>query len=139
MAADSTTKRKTGRPAAEPKAPHRPVIACRAPVDVYEKIAAAARISGRTMSEEMAWRVLQAFAWEAAHGDIQALRAKVEHVNAETTHKALEAELVRRGYTKVRGINGYAWFQPGVNAINFIDPQIVEELKAYIAARGRKS
>lgn len=49
--------------AARPTKPvgRNPVIAGRVPEPLYEKIKAAAAASGRSMSEELAWRVEQAF------------------------------------------------------------------------------
>jgi uncharacterized protein (DUF1778 family) len=138
MNVKDAVKKKVGRPAGQ-RAPSRPVLAARVPEDAYEKIAAAAKISGRTMSEELVWRANQSFVWEAQYGNMQAMvqeiRDKAVHITETTTQIALDAELMRRGYHKVRGVNGYAWFPPGVNSITWIDPPLLDDLEAYMAAK----
>lgn len=129
----SATKRKVGRPSGQ-RAPHRPVLAARVPAEDYDRITAAAKVSGRTVSEEAVWRIDQSFKsqalvaelheqlaqWERAHKDAQTMVAKAKFVTEQTAQRQLEDELRRRGYTYVRGTSGAAWFDPGVDHIVWI-------------------
>jgi hypothetical protein len=48
----------------------------------------------------------------------------------------LKRELLRRGYRYVRGVNGGAWFDPGVDAITWIaDPALLDDLLDRAVAR----
>jgi hypothetical protein len=58
-------KKKLGRPSGRKK-PQRPVIGARVPEDFYAVIVQAAKSSGRTISEELVWRVRQTFAEQPA-------------------------------------------------------------------------
>ena len=53
-------KKRIGRPPGR-KAPHRPVVSARVPQGDYDQIKAAARASGRTMAEEIFFRVRRSF------------------------------------------------------------------------------
>lgn len=87
----------------------RPVIAGRVSQELYGRIKAAAEASGRSMSEELAWRAEQAIAWEKAHGTIQGLLAEARRI----TDRNIEAELRKRGFTPVRLLpQGKAWVSP---------------------------
>jgi hypothetical protein len=133
----NVVKRTVGRPRGG-KAPHQPVLStsARVPAEIYEKFVKAAEASGRTLSAEVIQRACQSFEWEAAHKTIEAMRAKAEHVTEETTKRALENELQRRDYRRVRGVNGAAWFEPGVDSINWIaDPNLLEKLLERVATR----
>jgi hypothetical protein len=126
-------RKRVGRPA-EPKAPHRPVLAARVPAEDYATITAAAKASGRTVSEELIWRARQSFAWELqvldlqsrllewerAHKDTTTMQANAKRVVAETTDKHWEDQLRLHGYHKVHGETAHAWFPPGVDSITWI-------------------
>jgi len=110
------------------------VLAARVPAEDYDRITAAAKVSGRTVSEEAVWRIDQSFKsqalvaelheqlaqWERAHKDAQTMVAKAKFVTEQTAQRQLEDELRRRGYTYVRGTSGAAWFDPGVDHIVWI-------------------
>src|SRR5262249_16743696 len=91
---------------------------------------------------ELVWRARQSFElenrlleWEKAHKDAQAMQANAKFVTDQTAQRELENELRRRGYTYVRGVNGAAWFDPGVNSITSIpDPKLMEDLMEKIFA-----
>jgi len=125
VAEKNVAKRKVGRPRGG-KAPWQPTLStsARVPAETYEKFVQAAQASGRTLSAEVIHRACQSFEWEDAHKSVQAYlaesKAEMERVTAITTQRALEDELRRRGYTRIRGVNGAAWFEPGVNSITWI-------------------
>jgi hypothetical protein len=88
--------------------------------ELYDVLRESARINARSISEEVAKRVELSFVWEKAHSDARAMLAEVKRVTSEGVKTALAKELRERGHTYVRGINGGAWFDPGVNAIQWI-------------------
>ena len=140
---NDTMERKVGRP----PAPHRPVLSTRMTAESYERLTAAARASGRTLSEEALWRIDQSFGWEKtpeieqailekAREDARAIVTNAEYVTKETTQTQLKKELLRRGYRYVRGVEGGAWFDPGVGPINWIaDPALLDDLLNRAVAR----
>ena len=75
-------KKRIGRPPGR-KAPPTPVLSQRVPQELYDMIKNAARTGGRTMGEEMLWRVALTFEWQAA-GML---------LNAEGARDALEGML----------------------------------------------
>jgi hypothetical protein len=110
----SSTKRKqVGRP---PAPRRRPVLAARVPEEFHAQIVASAAISGRNASEELIWRAQQSYEWEAQFKSHRELLAQVNKAAAAN----LESMLRGLGYKKVHGIDGYAWFPPGVDAIQWI-------------------
>ena len=83
------------------------------------------------MSEEAVWLIERGIEWENAHKnaqtileqagkDARAIVANAKFVTEKTTREELKRELRRQGYTYVRGVNGAAWFDPGVDSINWI-------------------
>ena len=61
------------------------------------------------MSEELAWRAVQSFTWEKAHGTVNALLAEGRRV----LDGNLEAALRKRGFLSVRMLpQGTAWISP---------------------------
>jgi hypothetical protein len=94
------------------------------------------------MAEEVFWRVRKSFEDEKAQADARVILAKANETAAQITKGALQAAMRQAGYTQVRGINGAAWFEPGVASIQWITdslPQnLLEELLARAAARGVK-
>jgi uncharacterized protein (DUF1778 family) len=133
---NDTVQRKAGRS----PAPHRPVLSARMTAESYDRLTAAAKASGRTVSEEADWRINQSFGWEKtpeieqailekAREDARAIVTHAEFITEKTAQTELERELRRRGYRLVRGVTGAAWFEPGVDAINWIaDPALLEDL-----------
>jgi hypothetical protein len=129
--------KKRGRPPGR-RAPPTPVLSQRVPQELYDMIKDAARTAGRTMGEEMVWRVTRSFEWEAAFKDIPALQAEARKNIAQELQAAMRAG----GYKPVRGMNGTAWFEPGVDTIAWIfdnsNRDVLEDLLARAAAHGIK-
>jgi hypothetical protein len=130
-------KKRIGRPPGR-RAPPTPVLSQRVPQELYNTIKAAAGTAGRTMGEEMVWRVRKSYEDEKAQVDARAILAKANAIAAQNLQAAMRAG----GYTPVRGMNGTAWFEPGINAIAWIfdnsNRDVLEELLARAAARGVK-
>lgn len=68
-----------------------PVIAARVSEPLHRQIKEAAKKSGRSMSEELAWRIAMSFAQD------------------------LGAQLRQAGYTPIGMVQGIVWAEPGVN------------------------
>jgi hypothetical protein len=99
-----------------------PVIAGRVPELLHQKIKAAAKKSGRTMSDELAYRAEMSFGWEKVFADFEqakkqlAEQAKKLSEEIEQGHaEAAEAALTRWGWTSVLDIprGGKVWLPPG--------------------------
>jgi len=114
-----TVKRRVGRPPGR-KAPYRPVLSARVFPEDFAMINKAAEDSHRSVSEEMIWRVRQSFKWEKAFGDAHAVVDNAKRTMDETLKVELQKELRRQGYTRIRAVDGAAWFEPGVHAIRWI-------------------
>jgi hypothetical protein len=139
----SAQQKRAHRPRASQR---RPVLAARVPEGFRAQILAAAAKSGRNASEELMWLAEQGIVLSAALEDAGAIREKAySEANAvlaaghRLASEELEVELQRRGYTYVRGTNGGAWFDPGVNAVQWIFDNFnltsVEELLERAATR----
>lgn len=120
----SSKKRKqVGRP----RAPRlRPVLAARVPAEFRARIVASARKHGRNASEELMWLAELGLNLNEPLEEAGAIRAKAfDEANAmlaaaqrfanEDVKVGLETELQRRGYTRVGGVGGFAWFAPGMD------------------------
>jgi hypothetical protein len=138
-------KKRVGRPPGR-TAPRRPVLSTVLSARVSESFQAmvreAARASGRTISEEVIWRAEQSFVWERAHVDARSVLAEANSVATKNLEARLQEEMRRLGYTRIRGMNGAAWFEPGVNAIQWIfdsfdssSRAVLEEMLERAAAR----
>jgi hypothetical protein len=128
--------RKKRKRVGRPRAPQRrPVLAARVPEEFLTRIQASARAHGRNASEELMWLAEHGLNLlttleeagairEHAYSEANAVLAAAQRFASED----LTAELQRRGYTYVRGTNGGAWFDPGVNAIQWIldDSELLE-------------
>jgi hypothetical protein len=86
----------------------------------FAMINKAAEDSHRSVSEEMIWRVRQSFVWEKAFGDAHAVVDNANRTMDKTLKDELHKELLRQGYTRIRAVDGTAWFEPGVHAIRWI-------------------
>src|SRR5262245_28875076 len=86
-------KKTRGRPRGR-TAPHRPVLSVRVPQELYEKVRASARASGRTVSEEAVWRTTQSYEWEAAFGTARAVLAEAQRT-ADTSLEAFLEQALR--------------------------------------------
>jgi hypothetical protein len=117
-------------------------VSARVPQELYDQITSTARASQRTMAEEIFWRVRRSYEDEAAQADARAILAKANETAAQVTKQNLQTEMRKAGYTQVRGVNGSAWFEPGVASIQWIAdslPQdLLEELFDRAAERGAK-
>jgi hypothetical protein len=102
-------------------------------------ISKAARESGRTLGEELVWRAQKSLEWEKAFGDARAVLADAYRAASENLQARLQEELRRQGYRQVRGMNGSAWFEPGVNAVHWIfdtsNKDVLEEMLERAATR----
>jgi len=121
---------KTGRGRFRPKKSVTPVIAGRVPEALYKQIKAAAKQSGRTMSDELAYRAATAFAWEAALGDIRKTQDSAERILEGDARQALR----HWGYIEINGSAGSYWMKPGMPPLEAgLNPEFRSELKAAIA------
>jgi hypothetical protein len=128
----SVKRRRAGRPRASQR---RPVLAARVPELFHARILASAAISGRNASEELIWRAEQSYEWEEARGTVQGWLAESRRTIDAAKEVPLEQTLRERGYTYVRGMNGGAWFDPGVYAIQWIAENSMGELLERAATR----
>jgi hypothetical protein len=108
-------KKRIGRPPGR-KAPHRPTVSARVPAALYSQIKETARANNRTMAEEVFWRVNMSYYWEKTFGDTNGLAAEIK----KAAQTELEAGMRAAGYTRVEGVSGAAWFEPGLNGIAWI-------------------
>jgi hypothetical protein len=129
-------KKRVGRPRSPER---RPVLAARVPEQFHAQILASAAISGRNASEELMARAQQSYEWEAARGTVNAMLAEAKRITARAQKVALEQTLQERGYTKVQGIEGAAWLEPGVSASRWIfaniDPIVLQKMLDRAAMR----
>jgi len=138
------TLRRPGRPGRpttppESRAPFRPVLTQRVSMELYERVAEAARRSNRKLGEEAAHRVEQSFEWEKSFGDARKLLADTKKVIAEEERGDLEDQMRQAGFTCVHGIGGEAWFPPEVSSVAWIfdnsNRHVLEELLERAASR----
>jgi Arc-like DNA binding dprotein len=104
-----SAKKRVGRPPGR-TAPHRPVLSQRVPQALYDMIKEAARTAGRTMGEEMVWRVERSFEWEAAFKSIPALQGEARDVLEELLARAA-AQGVRLAFQGEGGLRASAEIQ----------------------------
>jgi hypothetical protein len=121
----SVKRKRVGRPRAPQR---RPVLAARVAEEFHAQILASAAISGRNASEELIWRAQQSYEWEAKFKSQRELLRDVNRVAATNLHPMLR----RLGYKKVDGINGTAWFEPGVDAIQWIFANVDSESRVVL-------
>lgn len=139
------TKKRIGRPPGRTM-PFKPVVSARVPQADYDEVVAAARASGRTMAEEVFWRVRKSFEDETAQADARTILARAKEAAAQITQNKLQETMRKAGYTQVRGADGKAaWFEPSVDSIAWIfdnnsSRDLIEELvkRAIKAARGEQ-
>lgn len=98
-----------------------PVIAGRVPRTLHERIKRAAKASGRSMSEELAWRASMSFEWEAAFASMRTSLAEMEQ-------GSINAALVRAGYIVVERdpeTLKKLWAEPGFPDTEHLRPGFV--------------
>jgi hypothetical protein len=105
----TTLKKSTTKTRRTPVKSVTPVIAGRVPESLHRLIKKAAKKSGRSMSDELAWRAGLSFEWEQKFGEARQLIADAYRVTAGTLRQAM----IDAGYTPVSTSNGRAWFEPG--------------------------
>src|SRR6516162_10556896 len=81
-------KKRIGRPPGR-RAPPTPVLSQRVPQELYNTIKAAAGTAGRTMGEEMVWRVRKSYEDEKAQVDARAILAKANAIAAQNLQAAM--------------------------------------------------
>ena len=95
-----SVKRKLGRPPGR-KAPRRPVISTRAPLEFYEAIKQAAQDSGRTISEELVWRAALSLEGAEARALLNVISGEIELAKATTSKHAPEDTRAREATCRV--------------------------------------
>jgi hypothetical protein len=73
----------------------------------------AAEASNRSVSEEIEFRLGQAFQWERVLGDLQSFKARLADMERQT----VAASMHRKGYGKLYTPDGPVWFEPGMHNI----------------------
>jgi hypothetical protein len=86
-----------------------PVIAGRVPTSLHRQIKKAAEQSGRSMSEELAWRAALSFEWEKQFGDTQKLLTDARRAIESDLRQAM----IAAGYTPIRADFDTFWAEPG--------------------------
>jgi hypothetical protein len=88
-----------------------PVIAGRVPASLHRQIKEAAKKSGRSMSEEQAWRVAISFEWERAFGEAKKWLADQDAV----LQRGYRAALQQMGCQRISIDQGVIWAEPGTS------------------------
>jgi hypothetical protein len=122
-------KKRVGRPPGR-KAPRRPVISARVPLPYYELIKQAAQFSGRTISEEVAWRTMQSFERDKT---LEAARKEAQQLIAETMRAQQGAfeELMSKKFEVEYHLTGTYWRERGAPPMA-MRPELIPEFKAAI-------
>ena len=116
MAAKKSKGRRT------PTKTRTPVIAGRVPESLHRQIKEATKKSGRSMSDELAYRAAMSFQWEAALGEFEQAEKRLAELHeqtrktfAEATQYNVERELERLGWAKFTDVRyrGHVWLEPG--------------------------
>src|SRR5215469_2009692 len=124
MTQEPRPKRRRGgqpKPAAERK---RNNLTFRARDQLKADLEKAAAASNRSVSEEIEFRVAQAFQWEKVLGDLESFKARIAEMQRQTE----AAERHRAGWGKLYDPSvsgGVHWFPPGTHNIpqsGFEDP-----------------
>jgi hypothetical protein len=91
----------------------------------------AAEASNRSVSEEIEFRLGQAFQWERVLGDLQSYKARLADMERQT----VAASMHRKGYGKLYTPDGPVWFEPGMHNIpqsGFIPDEAPSDLRAAV-------
>jgi hypothetical protein len=95
------------------------------PESLHRQIKEAAKRSGRSMSDELAWRAGLSFVWEKTFGDARKVLDDAYRVTAGTLRQAM----IDAGYTPFSTSGGRAWAEPG-SAISEAVKKELGEIKA---------
>jgi hypothetical protein len=106
-----------------------PVIAGRVPESLHRLIKGAAKRSGRTMSDELAWRAAVSFEWEKAFGEARKVVAEAHRIIEGDLRGALRAN----GFTPIYDLAGTYWKEPGMPADARLKVVPTPEMKVVIA------
>jgi hypothetical protein len=101
-----------------------PVISGRVSESLLRKVRASAKKSGRSLSEELAFRADQSFAWEEAFVSIQKLFADAKSAIAGELGQALR----EASYTPIHTSGGIVWAEPE----SAISKGYAEEVKKWL-------
>src|SRR5262245_54872688 len=112
-------KRRIGRPPA-PEGARRPVLAARVEPAFLELLKRSATASGRNVSAELIWRARESYNLEAGIENARAFVDEVRREVQEDRKASIETVLTELGYTKVPAPHGTAWFEPGVDPVQWI-------------------
>jgi hypothetical protein len=116
----TTAKRRT------PTKVRTPVIAGRVPESLHRQIKQAAKASGRSISDELAWLAASAVEWQRAFGDTRKLLADAQRSIGGQLRQAMRDA----GFTHYSGPDGSYWMEPGSQPMQLA---LGPELKAAIA------
>jgi hypothetical protein len=116
------------------KKPQSPVIAGRVSEAQYQRIKEATKQSGRSMSEELAWRFDHSLAMEKAHGDAKKIIADAWSVTKDTLRGAMR----QQGFTPIYSSAGTYWAEPGMLAMP-LEGQLAPEVRAAITDAVRQA
>jgi hypothetical protein len=98
-----------------------PVIAGRVPESIHRQIKEAAKRSGRSMSDELAWRAGVSFEWEKSFGEARKLLADAQRAAEGDLRQAMRSA----GLTLVHGSAGDYWMEPGTPPLKIVlDPEL---------------
>jgi len=93
---------------------------------IRERLIQSAAENGRSLSEDVEWRVEHSFEWQETFGELGALRAKHASDMAKIEHGNTTAALHRLGWQKLPSPRGTVWAPPGVSpfpASGFVDDE----------------
>lgn len=133
-----TAKRGRGRPPKAEGERKRNNLTMRLRDETKNKLQGAAAANTRSLSEEAEARLDRSFEWEEAFGNARKILANAHQAVAAN----LRAQMKREGWTQVRGVDGAAWFEPGMEPNKWFTsntPQaVVEDIAERAAVKAVK-
>jgi hypothetical protein len=111
-----------------------PVIAGRVPESLHRQIKQAAKLSGRSMSDELAWRAAISFEWEKTFGEAREVIANARRAAKGDLRQAMRSA----GLQLIHGSAGDYWVEPGTPPLKTVlDPElraaIIDSVKQALA------
>ena len=122
-ALESTTVKKSTKKTRRvtPAKSRTPVIAGRVPASLHAQLKQAAAESGRSLSDELAWRAGLSFEWERAFEDTRKLLADAKRANKANLRQAMRDD----GLELIHGAAGDYWKEPGMPPLkSVLDPEM---------------